>query len=289
MILYSRVCKYRFFATDTTTGRLVFPQSLTAMLLRHFSILTVFSNLVYAGQTFEFFSIKDRIAFLALQRKCYEVSVENTESAKWCEILQKEFNMLEDCQNLDTNWASHSEKQTCKTAERFKKSSQQEKCRSPRNSYQNNRCNMIRRCPAIARSFSKVTDANKKAMIEQTLGVCKAANTKDPVNALKPEESIDLKDKKASMCPVGMVPVWGNPGVRGKGGKFGKFGKGKGKMRQRSRQTRNARRGKGKFGKGKFGKGKFGKGKFGKGKFGNGKGKGAFRCVKDTARSSDSY
>jgi len=187
--------------------------------------------------------------------------------------------MLEECQDLDTNWASNSEKQTCKTAERFKKSSQQEKCRSPRNSYQSNRCEMIRRCPVIARSFSRVADANEKVMIEQTLGVCKAANTKDPVKALKPEESIDMKDKKAKMCPAGMVPVWGNQGVRGKGGKFGKgkgkFGKGKGKMRQRSRQTRNVRRGKG--------KGKFGKGKFGKGKMGGGKGKGAFRCVKDTS------
>merc|ERR1712045_732853 len=118
--------------------------SKTIMLLRHFSILTFFltSSLVYSNNPtqFEYYSINDRIAFLALQRKCYEVSVENTEATSWCDLLEKEFNMLEDCQNLDLQWASQSEKNTCKTAERFKKSSQQEKCRNPKNKFQRNRC-----------------------------------------------------------------------------------------------------------------------------------------------------
>ena len=259
------------------------------MLLRHnFSILIPFfltSSLVYSNNPtqFEYYSIKDRIAFLALQRKCYEVSVENTEATSWCDLLEKEYNMLEDCQNLDLQWASYSEKQTCKIAERFKKSSQQEKCRSPKNQFQQNRCDMIRRCPIVARSFNKITDYTEKLLAEQKMGVCKAANTKDPVKTLKPEAKLTMNAIQARLCPEGFVPVFS--------------GKGKGKNRQKRSDLRRRGKGKGKFGKGKgkfgkFGKGKFGKGKFGKGKFGKGKfisrmgvgkgGKGAhFVCVKD--------
>merc|ERR1712178_441714 len=89
----------------------------------------------------------------------------------------------------------------------------------------------------------------QKLLAEQKLGVCKVANTLNPVKSLKPEMGLTITANKAKLCPEGMIPVWGN-GQNGVGGK-----------------------------------GKFGKGKFGKGKFGKFRGKGKRR----QGRSVDSY